>query len=86
MLFSGIVSDQQNCRRIEHVAHAGGGSRLVLQGRGKSREVGGAVMVDIVGLQHHAREFLQQVVFFVGGAVRANDPDRLPAIVARALP
>ena len=27
------------------------------------------------------RELLQQVIFFVGGAVRAHDPDRLPAML-----
>ena len=56
-------------------------SGLSRQRRGESREVGGAVMVDVVGLQHHARELLQQVILFVGGAVRADDADRLPAML-----
>ena len=39
------------------------------------------MMVDIVGLQNHPGEFLQQIIFFVGGAVRAKYSDRLPAVL-----
>src|SRR5690242_18789399 len=81
MLFGGIVPNQQNGWRMEYVTHAGGGSRFALKRRSQGREVGGAVMVDVVGLQYHARELLQQVILFVGSAVRTHDSDRLPAVL-----
>jgi hypothetical protein len=36
---------------------------------GKGRVIGRALVVDVVGPKHRAREFLQQVILFVGGAV-----------------
>ena len=45
------------------------------EGGGESREVSGAVMIDVVGLQHRAREFREQIRFFVGGAVGADHAD-----------
>src|SRR5205807_2469393 len=44
-------------------------------------EIGSAAMVNIVGAKDSAREFLQQVIFFVGGAVGADDADG-PATLA----
>ena len=52
---------------------------------GEGREVGGAVMVDVVGLQHHARKFRKQVILFVGGAIGADDADRLTTMRRREL-
>src|ERR1022692_3067603 len=80
MLLGGIVTDQQSCRSIEYVAHAGRYFRLAGESRGKSREVGSPVMVDIVGLQHHASKLLQQIIFFVGGPVRSENTDCPSAI------
>ena len=34
------------------------------------------MMIDVVCPQHQARELLQQVVLFVGGAIRADDANR----------
>ena len=81
MLLRRIISDQQNRRRVVHIAHGRGGVRLCRKRRSKSREVGGAVMIDVVGPQHHAREFLQQIIFFVGGASRSDHADRLSALL-----
>ena len=47
---------------------------------GKRGVVRGAVVVDVVGAQHRAGEFLQQVVFFVGGAIGAENTDGLAAL------
>ncbi len=41
--------------------------------------IGGAVVVDVVGAEHRARELLQQVGLFVGEAVAADDADGLAA-------
>ena len=76
MLLGRIVADQQDRRRVEHVAHRGRGVWLAGQRRSESREVGGAMMVDVVGAQHQARELLQQVILFVAGAVGADHADR----------
>ena len=46
----------------------------------QSREVGRSMMVNIVGAKHYARELLQQIIFFVGGARRADYANCLPAI------
>ena len=46
-----------------------------LEGGGEGWVVGGAVVVDVVGAEDGARELLQQVGFFVGGAVGADDAD-----------
>jgi len=43
-----------------------------------SREVRVPVMVDVIGLQNHARELLQQVVLSLWWAIRAHDSNRLP--------
>ena len=37
-------------------------------------------MINVVGAKHGAREFLQQVVLFVGCAVRSGNANRLPAV------
>src|ERR1700675_4234131 len=37
------------------------------------------MMIDIIGLKHNPRKFRQQVIFFVGGAIRPNYSDRAAA-------
>ncbi len=65
MLVRRIVADQQDRRRIADIAHRCRRVRLSRQRRGESREVGGAMVVDVVRAQHQPRELLQQVVLFV---------------------
>src|ERR1700719_2167430 len=81
MLLRRVVADQQHRRRIEDIAHARGRLWLSYERSGKSREVGGAMMIDIIGLQDDACELLQQIFFFVGSSVRAYDSDGLPALM-----
>ena len=40
-------------------------------------------MIDVVGAEHRPGKLLQQVVFFVGGAVGADDADGLPPRLSR---
>src|SRR5438105_3103896 len=72
MLLRRIVANQQDRRRIEHVAHAGARPRFFRHRGGKRRKVGGAVVVDIIGLKGYASELLQQIIFFVCVAVRSE--------------
>ena len=81
MLLGRIIPDQQNRRRVKYIAHAGGGFRFSRKRRGKSREVGRPVMVDVVGLQNHARELLQQIILFVSRAVGAHDANGRAAVL-----
>src|SRR5438034_8121697 len=85
MLLSRVVAYQQHCRRIKYVAHARSRLGLSRQSCGKSGEVGGAMMVDIIGLQNDTRELLQQITFFVGSSVRAHDADGLSALMVASI-
>ncbi len=79
VLFGGVATDQQNGRSRLEIAQ-GSGRRFVLRRRlGKRGIVRGAVMVNIVGADHHPRKLLQQIVLFVGGAVGADDAERFAA-------
>ena len=80
MLFGGIAADEQDAPARGDVAQAGGFARMAGEGAGKGRVVGGALVVDVVGAEHRARELLQQVVLFVGGAVGADDADGRAAL------
>src|SRR5579872_15656 len=80
MLLGWIISDQQNCGSIEYIPHAGGRVYFARERGRKSWEVSGTVMINIVGLQHDASELLQQIVLFVGRAVRTVNANRLPAM------
>src|SRR5271165_743929 len=75
MLVCGIIADQQDGGRVVYVAHGRGHIAFSSQRGSESREVGSAMMVDVIGSQHQARELLQQVVLFVAGAVGSDDPD-----------
>ena len=62
MLLRRIVPNQQNRRRGKNIGHAGGRIWLAAQRRRQGREVGRAVMIDVVGLQHYARELREQIM------------------------
>src|SRR2546423_1367889 len=75
-----IIANEQDCRSIQDVAHGRGGIFFASKRRSKSREVGSAVMIDVVGLHHYAGKLLKQIIFFVGGAIRTDYTNRLSAI------
>ncbi len=76
MLVGGIAADEEDGAGGGDVAQAGGFAAGVAgEGAGKGCVIGGALVVDVVGAENGARELLQQVVFFVGGAVGADDAD-----------
>ena len=81
MLLRRIVADQQDRGRVIDIAHAGSRAGFAGERRGESRKIGRTVVVDVVGLQHHARELLQQIALFIGGSRRADHADRLTAVL-----
>ena len=73
MLLGGIVAEEQNGRRTGEVAERSFG--FAAERGGKGRIVRGAVMVDVIGGEDGAGELLEEIRFFVGGPVRADDAD-----------
>src|SRR5215472_7817403 len=67
-----IIADQQDGKSSTHVAQRSRCVRLTCKSRGESREVGRAVVINVVGAQHGPRKLLQKVVLFVGRALRTN--------------
>ena len=45
--------------------------------------IGGAVMIDVVGAERGAREAAEQIIFFVGGVIRADHADGGSAVSSR---
>src|SRR5689334_16304119 len=75
MLVGGIAADEEDRRRVCNFAQARG---FVLMSGERSSEgdvIGCALVVDVAGAEDGAREFLKEVVFFVGGAVGTDDSD-----------
>ncbi len=72
MLLGGIIAQHQDGRRGHGFAQRSGAVLVAGDGAGEGGVVGGAVMIDVVGPEHRAGELLQEVVFFVGGAVGAD--------------
>ena len=72
-LLGGIAADQQQCRGLHDITLRGeaglAGLRCALERGGEGDKVGGPMVVDVIGAKHGASELLQQVVFFVRGAV-----------------
>ena len=69
MLLRRIIAQQQDRRCADEIAQGSLASGVALEGSGEGRVIRRAVMIDIVGAEHRAREFLQQVIFFVGRPV-----------------
>src|SRR6516225_1182345 len=80
MLLSRIIADQQDCGRGGDIAHRRGRSRFSCQGRREGREVGGPVMVDVVGTQGQPGKLLQQIALLVAGAIGPDDADRIAGL------
>ena len=79
---SRVIAKEQDAGRFKNILHtrisvggAGGGQRAHQGG-----VIRRAVMVEVVGPKHGAREAFEDVVFLVGGAVRADDGDRIAAV------
>ena len=68
MFVRGIAADEKNGAGGCDVAQAGGFARGARKGAREGWIVGGALVINVVGLEYSARELLQKIVFFVGGA------------------
>ena len=83
MLVSRVAADEEDCAGRRDVAQAGGFAGMAAKGARKGCVIGRALVVDVVGAKNRARKLLQQVVFFVGRPVGADDADgRTAAVVA----
>src|SRR5438046_8038622 len=73
MLLRRIVANQENSGSIGHITH--GSRRIFLSGNSprEGGKIGSAMVVNVVGSQHRPRKFLQQIVFFIGGAIRSEE-------------
>ena len=80
MLLGRIIPNQQDRWRVVHIPHARGHFWLARKRSGEGREVGSAVVIDVVCAQHHPRELLQQIIFFIRRARRAHDSNRMSAL------
>ena len=81
ILLCDVVADQQHCRCVVDIRHRG--QRISCPHSERGRKTGivrSAVMVEIVRAERDAREAVQQIIFFVGGVVRANHADGSGAV------
>src|SRR5437762_4413788 len=86
MLVSRIIPNQQNRRRVIHVAHRSCEVSFSVYRSGECRQVRRPVMINIVCLQNHARELLEKVILFVSGTRRADDAYDFAAIAINKRP
>ena len=68
MLFGRIVAEKKNGRSCSCVRNAGKAAFLTGQGAGEGNVIGGAMVVNIVGSESAARNFLEKVGFLIGNA------------------
>src|SRR5689334_20118250 len=74
ILIRKIVADNQHRFGLIQLLHGEKGiGGAIAEGGDKSRVVGGAVMVNVISAESCARQALEQVVFFVRSAVRADE-------------
>src|SRR2546423_7137808 len=87
ILIGGIVADEQNGFGLVELLHGEEGIGGAIGERGhQAGVVGGAMVIDVVGSEGGAREPLQQIIFFVGNAIRTDKADRFgPARSVRRL-
>ena len=85
MLFGGISADEQDGRRLGNVLQPCGLALGPRKCAGKVRVVGRALVIDVVGAEHSPCKLLQQIVFFVGRPVGADDADGRAALAVANL-
>ena len=83
ILIRGIVADQQHSLGFVQLLHRQRGIGGAIAERGdESGVIRGAVMIDVVGAKRGARQPLEQIIFFVRGAVGADEADGIRAVRA----
>ena len=85
ILIGRIVADEENGLRVIKLIHRqqGIGGAFATKGAQRGDQagvVGGAMVIDIVGAEGGAGQALEEVIFFVGSAVGANEADGVRAI------
>ena len=74
-LVGGIAAEEHDGGGGLGVALGGGEVSAAGECGGEGGVVGGAMVVDVVGVEDGARELLEEVGLFIGEAVGANDAD-----------
>jgi len=73
-----VVADEQDRVGFIELSHRSAGrGGFFAQRCNQARVIGGAVMADIIRADRRARDAPQHVIFFVGGAVRTDESDRV---------
>src|SRR5712672_4396834 len=82
ILVGRVVADEKNRLGMIKLIHGQQGISSVFAQRGdQAGVVSGAMMIDVVGAEGGAGEALEEIVFFVGGAVRADEAERIRAVL-----
>ena len=74
-----IAAEDHDRRCVLGVAQGGGAALFAREGLCEGDVVGGAVVVDVIGVYDRACELLKEVGFLVGDAVGADDANALAA-------
>src|SRR5580693_3061144 len=78
ILVRGVVADQQHrfgFVELLHRQHRISGA--LAEGGDQTGIIHGAMMIDVVGTKGRASEALEEIIFFVGSAVRTYEADRI---------
>ena len=76
ILIGGIVAHQQHGFRFVQLFHRQHRIASAIAESGhQAGEIRGAMMVHVVGAERGAGHALEQIIFFVGGAVRADEAE-----------
>src|SRR4029077_6916037 len=82
ILVGRVIADQQHRFGLVQLVHRKQGIVGVFAERGQQAGVvGGAVMINVGGAECFARQLLEQIVFFVWGAIGADEADRIAAVL-----
>src|SRR5712675_1447783 len=74
ILVGRVVTDEKNRFGMIKLIHGQQGIRCIFTQRGdQAGVVCGAMMIDVVGAKGGSRQPLEEIVFFVGGAIGADE-------------
>src|SRR5882762_6921884 len=78
ILVGRVVADEKNRFGMVKLIHGQQGISSVFTQRGDQASViCGAMVIDVVGAEGGAGQALEEIVLFVGGAVRADEAERI---------
>src|SRR5215472_17004583 len=73
ILMGGVIADEQHrLRLVELLQGESAAGCAITQSGDQSGVIGSAVMIDVVGAEGRACKLLEQVILFVGSAIRTD--------------